>query len=98
MYESGKIKLFSKDLLTELKSFIRHEGAYAAQTGSTDDRVMACIIAIYILQWLAQTDERAYSVSYSQADEIEKRHNLKMSIPEQENKEEYTNFIGMMVG
>ena len=52
MVESGRMKIYSKSLITELKSFIAHGGSYAAKQGETDDLVMANLLIIRMLMVL----------------------------------------------
>lgn len=73
-FERGRMTLNSPYLLKELKSFIRHQGSYAAQTGATDDRIMGCLVVFYIIQEIAAGDPHAYDMVYSVASEIEERH------------------------
>ena len=44
LIESGRMKLRSKPLISELKTFVAHGLAYAAKPGSTDDLVMATLL------------------------------------------------------
>jgi len=44
LIESNKMKLYSKSLVTELKTFVAHGLSYAAKSGSTDDLVMALLL------------------------------------------------------
>ena len=44
LIESGKMKLFSRPLISELKDFIAHGLSYAAKPGSSDDLVMATLL------------------------------------------------------
>lgn len=44
LIESGKMKLRSKPLISELKTFVAHGLSYAAKPGQTDDLVMATIL------------------------------------------------------
>lgn len=73
-FERDKIKIYSPDLLTELKSFVRHSGSYAAQLGATDDRIMAVMVVFYIIQEISSSNADAYDMVYTVASEIEKRH------------------------
>jgi len=86
-FERGKLTLNSPELLKELKSFVRHSGSYAAQTGATDDRIMACMVCYYIIQQLATNNSEAYDMIYSVASEIESRHSWK--VPDEETEFEY---------
>jgi hypothetical protein len=56
LIESGKMKIRSGALVSELKTFIAHGVSYAAKPGETDDLVMACILTIRMLQLLQTYD------------------------------------------
>ena len=56
LIESGKMKIRSSSLVSELKTFVAHGVSYAAKPGETDDLVMACILAIRMLQLLQTYD------------------------------------------
>ncbi len=65
LVERNIIKIHSTILLTELKSFIRKAGSYAAQVGATDDCVSATLIMIRMLEEIASYDDRAYHMLYA---------------------------------
>ena len=65
LFESQTITIRSATLLRELKSFTRHAGSYAAQSGATDDCVSAVLIVIRILKELATYDDLAFDKLYS---------------------------------
>lgn len=50
LLESKKMKIHSKSLITELKSFIASGGSYQAKIGDTDDLVMASLLVTRMLQ------------------------------------------------
>lgn len=52
LIESGRMKVNSKPLVSELKTFVAHGTSYAAKPGETDDLVMAAILAIRMMQTL----------------------------------------------
>ena len=52
LIESGKMSIYSKALITELKSFVASQGSYAAKVGETDDLVMATLLVVRLLQHL----------------------------------------------
>jgi hypothetical protein len=54
------LKLKSKELITELKSFVAKGNGYEAKTGSTDDSVMATIGIIRLLKRLSEYNEEAF--------------------------------------
>ena len=53
LIESKKMKLHSKSLVTELKSFVAAGGSYQAKIGDTDDLVMASLLTVRMLQTLS---------------------------------------------
>jgi len=56
--ETGKIKLCSKSLISELKTFVAHGVSYQGKTGETDDLVMATLLAVRMILHLRMYDSR----------------------------------------
>ena len=54
--ETGKLKLNSKVLISELKLFVAHGNSFAAKIGETDDLVSATLLAVRIIMHLRQYD------------------------------------------
>ena len=52
LIETGKMKLRSRPLISELKTFVRSGMGYAAKIGETDDLVMSTILAVRMMQTL----------------------------------------------
>jgi len=52
LIESGKLRILSKPLVSELKSFVASGGSYKAKIGETDDLIMAALLNIRIIQHL----------------------------------------------
>jgi hypothetical protein len=52
MVESGKMKIHSSPLVSELKTFVAHGTSYAAKPGETDDLVMSTLLAVRMMQQL----------------------------------------------
>jgi Terminase large subunit, T4likevirus-type, N-terminal/Terminase RNaseH-like domain len=52
LLESKKMKLHSRPLISELKTFVALGGSYAAKVGETDDLVMATLLIVRMLQQL----------------------------------------------
>jgi hypothetical protein len=52
LVESGKMRINSANLITELKSFVASGTSYAAKVGETDDLVMATLLIVRMLQIL----------------------------------------------
>lgn len=53
LLESKKLKIHSRSLISELKTFVAHGGSYAAKVGETDDLVMSSLLAVRIIQALS---------------------------------------------
>ncbi len=49
LIESERMRLHSRSLIGELKSFVAHGTSYAAKPGETDDLVMASVLAVRML-------------------------------------------------
>jgi len=56
LIEMGKLKINSKNLISELKTFVRANLSYAARVGDTDDLVSASLLVIRIMQTLQNYD------------------------------------------
>lgn len=56
LVESKKLKVRSKSLISELKTFVAREGSYAAKVGETDDLVMSSLLIIRMMQQLSSYD------------------------------------------
>lgn len=67
MIERDSIKLRSKALVFELKNFVRKAGSYAAKVNSTDDLIMATVIAVRLLEEISSFDQEAYDKLYAHA-------------------------------
>jgi hypothetical protein len=54
--ETGKLKIASKMLVSELKNFVAKGTSFEAKIGETDDLIMAMILAIRIIQLIQNFD------------------------------------------
>jgi hypothetical protein len=52
LIESGRMKIRSAALISELKTFVAHGVSFAAKPGETDDLVMASVLAVRMMQLL----------------------------------------------
>ena len=52
LIESGRMKIRSISLVSELKTFVAHGVSFAAKPGETDDLVMATVLAVRMMQLL----------------------------------------------
>jgi hypothetical protein len=48
------MKIYSRSLISELKSFVALGGSYEAKVGETDDLVMASLLAVRVMQDLSE--------------------------------------------
>lgn len=72
LIESGKMKIHSKPLISELKSFIAQGVSFKAKSGEEDDLVSALLLVVRMGQVLSDWDPRVFeSFSTSQHDEPE---------------------------
>lgn len=53
LLETKKMKINSKSLVSELKTFIALNGSYAAKIGETDDLIMASLLSVRMIQELS---------------------------------------------
>jgi hypothetical protein len=60
MLETGKMKIHSKPLVSELKTFIAHGVGFGAKTGEHDDLVSASLLIIRMAEILADWDPKIY--------------------------------------
>lgn len=56
MVESGRLKINSKNLISELKNFIALGGSFEAKIGETDDLVLSMLLAVRVTQVLQSYD------------------------------------------
>lgn len=59
LVESGKLKVNSKGLISELKVFVSRSNTYEARIGQTDDLIMALILAIRMTDYISTWDDGA---------------------------------------
>ena len=67
--ETDKLKINSKALLRELKTFIARGNSYAAKEGETDDLVMALVLIIRMVQEVVNYEEAAYEYVMDDGDD-----------------------------
>lgn len=65
MIEKDNMEISSPVLLAELKMYVRHKGAYAAQAGGTDDCISATLIVVRLIEEIATYDQTAFDKLYS---------------------------------
>lgn len=65
MLEKENMHITSRILLSELKSYVRSRGAYAAQAGATDDCIAATLIVLRLVEEIAAYEQAAFDKLYS---------------------------------
>ena len=56
LIESKRMTIYSRPLISELKTFVAHGSSYAAKPGETDDLVMSVVLVIRMAQLLQSYD------------------------------------------
>jgi hypothetical protein len=56
LVENSKLKIASKNLISELKTFIAKGAGYEAKEGETDDLVMSMLLVVRMLQFVKEFD------------------------------------------
>lgn len=59
LVESGKMKINSKGLLSELKVFVSRGNTFEARSGQTDDLIMSLVLAIRMTDFISTWDEKS---------------------------------------
>ena len=59
LVESGKMKLNSKGILSELKVFVSRANTFEARIGQTDDLIMAMILAVRMTDYISTWDDKS---------------------------------------
>jgi len=59
LIESGKMKINSKGLLSELKVFVSRGNTFEARIGQTDDLIMAMILAVRMTDYISTWDDKS---------------------------------------
>jgi len=54
LLESKKLKIHSRSLISELKTFVAKGASYSAKQGETDDLIMASLLAVRVMQLLGE--------------------------------------------
>jgi len=65
MLEKENMHITSRILLSELKSYVRSRGAYAAQAGATDDCIAATLIVLRLVEEIAAYEQAAFDKLYA---------------------------------
>ena len=58
LIESKRMKICSRNLISELKTFVANGASYAAKPGETDDLVMSLILMVRMAQLLQSFDSQ----------------------------------------
>lgn len=80
LVESGKMKIYSKPLISELKAFVASGITFKAKAGEQDDLVSALLLIMRMSQVLADWDSRVFENLSSNETPIEDDYELPMPI------------------
>jgi len=69
LLEKDNLRINSQVLLTELKSYVRKLGSYAAQRGSTDDAISSVLVVVRLLDEISSYEQAAFDKLYGQQEE-----------------------------
>lgn len=67
--EQGKLKVYSKALISELKNFVAKGNSFSAQPGETDDLVMSMLVNCRMINYIATFEDDIYEVVNQNIDE-----------------------------
>lgn len=70
LIETKRMNIASKNLISELKTFVSNGASYAAKPGETDDLVMALVLAVRMAQLLQRYDATLDDIMKDSLDEI----------------------------
>lgn len=65
LIESGRLKLNSRGILSELKVFVSRGNTFEARTGQTDDLIMSLILAIRMTDYISTWDDSSQAAMNS---------------------------------
>ena len=65
LIESDRMKIHSKELISELKFFVKSGVSFKAERGKTDDLVMGCVLMCLMLDEISLYDAHVYDVLHS---------------------------------
>jgi hypothetical protein len=60
LIENGKLTLHSKNIIRELKEFVARGTTFAAKPGGSDDLVMATLVTVRMITYIAQYEDAIY--------------------------------------
>lgn len=69
LIETDRLKINSKQLISELKFFVKYGESYRAETGKNDDLVMAMVILMLMLKKIARFEDNVYESFYDISEE-----------------------------
>ena len=70
LIETRRLTIYSKNLISELKTYVAHGTSFAAKTGETDDLVSATLLVVRMLQLVQSFDARIDQKLQSDSEEF----------------------------
>jgi hypothetical protein len=80
LIESGKMKINSKGLLSELKVFVSRGNTFEARVGQTDDLIMAMVLAIRMTDYISTWDDKSQAAINSNVSDDDSNFSSPMPI------------------
>lgn len=81
LVETGKLKLNSKGILSELKVFVSRANTFEARPGQTDDLIMSMILALRMTDYISTWDDGARNATDSNiSDESDMTYDAPMPV------------------
>lgn len=79
--EKDKMILNSRNLISEFKNFVRHGESYAAKSGSTDDLVMATVLATRMIKYISSFDDSTFNTINTSLRDLDGDGDIEMPMP-----------------
>ena len=80
LLESGRLKLNSRGILSELKVFVSRSNTYEARPGQTDDLIMSMIVALRMTDYIATWDDASQAAITSSISTDDNNYDAPMPI------------------
>jgi hypothetical protein len=80
LIESNKMTIYSKPLISELKTFIAQGVTFKAKNEEQDDLVSACLLLVRMAQVLGDWDQRVYDTITSSDLQVDEDYEMPMPI------------------
>jgi hypothetical protein len=79
--ERDKMIINSKNLISELKNFVRHGEGYSAKAGAKDDLVMATVLATRMIKYISSFDDSTFGTINTTLKDLDGDGDIDMPMP-----------------